>query len=56
MIEKNQDCLEVSGVGADDLGIILSFIYTGRVAMNKETVYSILACAHYLRMPSKSNQ
>jgi len=53
MLEKYQDSIEIRGVAAAELELVLSFIYIGEVTISDSNVYDLMAAANYLAVPSK---
>ena len=50
MKEKFADAVEIEGVDETSLESLIEFIYSGKVSINKENVYHLLAASDYLQI------
>ena len=50
MKERYDDTVEIKGVDATSLELLIDFIYTGKVCISQENVYQLLAASDYLQI------
>lgn len=53
--ESGDDPIQITGVEADVMDLILTFLYTGEIVMNQDNVYNVMAAAHDLDLRSELN-
>ena len=48
--EKYANIVELKGVDETSLGLLINFIYTGKITINKKNVFDLLAASDYLQV------